>query len=472
MRQRLLIANERVDAKDTIVVRSPFSGEPVGEAAKAGPAELERAVQAAVAGFQETRRLSAAKRSEILLKTAAGLSRRRDEIARTIALEAGKTIKLARVEADRGIATFAVAAEEAKRIGGEVLPLDATPGNDGRLGLTRRLPLGPVLGITPFNFPLNLVAHKVAPSIAAGNTIVLKPASSTPLTALLLGEALLEAGMPAGMVNVVPGAAADVERLAADDRFKLLTFTGSPAVGWELKRKAGKKRVLLELGGNAAVVVHDDADLDLAADRAVMGAFAFAGQICISVQRIYLQERIAEAFAAKFLERVRKLVLGDPLDEKTDLGPMIDEAAARKTEDWVAEAAAGGAKVLAGGKRNGRFFEPTVLEGVKPEMKVHCSEAFAPLVNLYRYGGFEEALREVNASPFGLQSGIFTRDTGRVFRAFQELEMGGIIVNDVPTWRVDSMPYGGEKDSGFGREGVRYAIEEMTQLRLLVLRTC
>jgi len=468
-RRKLLIGNEWVDAKDTITVRSPYSGEVVGEVAKAGPEEMERAIQACVRGFEETRKLSSVRRSEILQKVAAGLARRREELARTITLENAKPLKLSRVEVDRATATFTIAAEEAKRIGGELLPLDLNAQSEGRLGITRRFPLGPVFAITPFNFPLNLVAHKVAPAMAAGNSLVLKPASATPLTALFLAELLLEAGMVPGTVNVTPCGADLADRLVADERFKLITFTGSPAVGWDLKRKSGKKRVLLELGGNAAVVVHEDADLDLAVERAVQGAFAFSGQVCISVQRVYLHEKIADTFTHKFLERTRKLVVGDPLDEKTDLGPMIDESALRKTQEWVDEAVKGGARLLSGGRRDGRFFAPTVLEGVQPGMKVHGSEAFAPLVNFYRYRDFAEALRAVNDSAYGLQAGVFTRDVGRVFNAFETLEVGGVIVNDAPTFRVDHMPYGGEKDSGQGREGVRYAIEEMTELRLLAL---
>jgi len=468
-RRRLLIGNDWVDAAETITVRSPHTGEVVGEVAKAGPAEMERAVQAAVRGFEETRKLSSIRRSEILTRVAAGLAQRKEEMARTITSENAKTIRLSRGEVDRGVATFTIAAEEAKRIGGEVLPLDLNAQSEGRLGITRRFPLGPIFGIAPFNFPLNLVSHKVAPSMAAGNTMVLKPASSTPLSALLLGEILLEAGMPPGTVNVTPCGADLADRLVADERFKLVTFTGSPAVGWELKKKAGRKRVTLELGGNAAVIVESDADLDLAVERTVAGAFAYSGQVCISVQRLYLHEKIADAFTRKFLERAKKLVLGDPFDEKTDLGPMIDEKSLERTQAWVDEAARGGASVLCGGKRDGRFFPPTVIEGVKPEMKVHCAEVFAPIVNLYRYRDFPEALAAVNDSPYGLQAGVFSRDIGRIFQAFEQLEVGGLIVNDVPTWRVDSMPYGGEKESGQGREGVRYAIEEMTQLRLLAL---
>jgi acyl-CoA reductase-like NAD-dependent aldehyde dehydrogenase len=468
-RRKLLIANEWVDAAETITVRSPHTGEVVGEVAKAGPAEMERAVQAAVRGFEETKKLSSIKRSEILTRAAAGLAKRKEEMARTITSENAKTIKLSRGEVDRGIATFTIAAEEAKRIGGEVLPLDLNAQSEGRLGLTRRFPLGPVFGISPFNFPLNLVSHKVAPSMAAGNTLVLKPASSTPLSAILLGEILVDAGMLPGTVNVVPCSADLADKFVADNRFKLVTFTGSPGVGWELKKKAGRKRVTLELGGNAAVIVECDADLDLAVDRAVTGSFAYSGQVCISVQRIYLHEKIADAFTQKFLERTKKLVMGDPFDEKTDIGPMIDEAALTRTQAWVDEAAKGGASVLCGGKRDGRYFPPTVLANVKPEMKVHCAEVFAPIVNLYKYQDFAAALAAVNDSPFGLQAGVFARDVGRIFQAFETLEVGGVIINDAPTWRVDSMPYGGEKESGQGREGVRYAIEEMTQLRLLAL---
>ncbi len=466
----LLIHNEAVDTAATIRVHNPASGELVGECAQAGPAELERAVVSALKAFEQTRTWSSSRRAELLGKAAVGLAARRDEIARMITLESGKPLKLSRLEADRGAATFALAADEARRIGGEVLPLDQTAGAENRWGLTRRMPLGPILGITPFNFPLNLVAHKVAPALAAGNSIVLKPASATPLTALLLGEILVAAGLEPGALNIVPCPGALADTLVADERFKLVTFTGSPAVGWALKSKAGHKRVALELGGNAAVVVHDDADLDAAAARCVMGAFAYSGQICISVQRVYVQERVADVFTAKLLARTAKLVTGDPLDERTDLGPMIDEAAAARAEAWVDEAVAAGAKRLCGGKREGRLFPATVLEGVRREMKVHCAEVFAPVMNLYRYGDFDEALAAVNDSIFGLQAGVFTKDVGRIFRAFERLEVGAVLANEVPTWRIDSMPYGGEKDSGLGREGVRYAIEEMTQLRMLALR--
>lgn len=432
-------------------------------------ADPERATSAAVRGFETTRGLASWRRSDILRRTAEGLLRRKEEIARTITEENAKTIRLSRAEVDRAAMTFTAAAEEAKRIGGEVLPLDLTASSEGRMGIVRRVPLGPILGIAPFNFPLNLVAHKVAPSIAAGNTIVIKPASVTARTALLLGEVLLEAGMTPGMVNILCCPSSVADRMVSDDRFKLVTFTGSPAVGWELKKKAGRKRVTLELGGNAAVVVHEDADLDLAAERCVAGGFAYAGQVCISVQRIYVHEPVAAAFAAKLVEKTAKLVVGDPLDEKTDLGPMIDEEAATRAEAWIAEAVAGGAKRLAGGPRTGRVLPATILENPPRTSKVHCSEAFAPIVNLYRYRDFDEALREVNDSDFGLQAGVFTKDVGRLMRAHRELEVGAVLANEVPSWRLDTMPYGGEKDSGLGREGVKYAIEEMTQIRMLAL---
>jgi len=466
----MLLAGTWTDSPETITVRNPFDGSVVGEVAKAGRAELERSADAAVRAFETTRRLSSGTRFSILQAASAALVRRKEEVARTIALEAGKPIKLSRSEVDRAAHTFSAAADEARRIGGEVIPLDVTTATEGRLGITRRFPLGPVLAITPFNFPLNLTAHKLAPALAAGNPFVHKPASATPLTALLLGEILLEAGAPPEAVSVLPSSSSDAERLVADDRFRALTFTGSPDVGWRLREKAGRKRVLLELGGNAAIVIHEDADLDRALDRAVAGAFAYSGQVCISVQRIYVHEPVYADFARKFVERAKALKLGNPLDEAADLGPMLDDAAASRVESWVSEALAGGAKALCGARRDGRFYAPTVLTDVSPSMKVHGCEIFGPVANLYPYRDFEEALRQVNDSPFGLQAGLFTRDAGRIFRAFEELEVGGVIVDDAPTFRVDHMPYGGEKASGLGREGVKYAIEEMTQLRLLALK--
>ncbi|MBI4566058.1 MAG: aldehyde dehydrogenase family protein [Planctomycetes bacterium] len=468
-RRKLLLAGEWIDTERALDVRNPHSGQVVAETALAGPAELERAAAAAAAAFETTRRLSSARKADILRGVSSGLARRKEELARTIALEAGKPIRLARTEVGRAMHTFSVAADEACRVGGEVIPLDVTAAAEGRMGLTRRFPLGPVLAITPFNFPLNLSAHKIAPAIAAGNPVVHKPASATPLIALLLGEILLDAGAPPESISVVPTTSDLAEHLVADERFRLVTFTGSPEVGWDLRRKAGSKRVLLELGGNAAVVIHEDADLDRALERSVTGAFAYAGQVCISVQRIYVHEPVFEVFARRFVEKARSLVSGDPLDEKVDLGPLLNEAAAERVETWIREALDGGAKALCGGRRRRQFVEPTVLVDVRPDMKVHRCEVFGPVANLYRYRDWEEALKKVNDSPYGLQAGIFTRDVGRIFRAFEALDVGGVIVDDAPTFRVDHMPYGGEKLSGLGREGVRYAIEEMTQLRLLAL---
>lgn len=392
-----------------------------------------------------------------------------DELSRTLCLESGKPIKHARGEVTRAVSTLTIASEEAGRIGGETVPLDITPAAGDRLGIVRRFPLGPISGISPFNFPLNLVCHKVAPALAAGNTITLKPASATPLSALLLGDILLQAGMIPGAYNVLPCSASVAEPLVTDPRLKMITFTGSAEVGWGLKTRAGKKRVCLELGGNAAVVVEPDADMDFAVQRSVLGGYAYAGQICISVQRIFVQRDVYQTFRDRFVEGVNNLILGDPLLEETDVGPMIDEPSAVQTEAWVEEACAAGAKILTGGERNGTFFQPTVLEGAPRDAKVACEEVFAPVVVLDAYDRFEEALERVNDSVFGLQAGIFCKDVEKVFRAFNDIEAGGVIVNDIPTYRVDHMPYGGVKDSGFGREGVKYALEEMTEIKLMVV---
>jgi glyceraldehyde-3-phosphate dehydrogenase (NADP+) len=386
-----------------------------------------------------------------------------------MAQEAGKPVKAARTEVDRAIFTFTVAAEESTRIHGEYLSLDWQEYTAGRWGIVRRFPLGPVAGITPFNFPLNLVAHKVAPAIAAGCPLVLKPAPQTPLTALMLAEAVQEAGWPDGALNVLPLSNEDAELLVSDERIKLISFTGSAAVGWDIKRRAGKKKVLLELGGNAGVIVHSDADLEHAAGRCVAGGFAYAGQSCISVQRILVERPVLGRFTELLLAGVAKLKTGDPLDESADLGPLIRESDAIRATQWVEEAVRTGARLLCGGHRKGSVMEPTVLTGTRPDMKVNCQEIFAPVVTVEAYDSFDEALRQINHSAYGLQAGIFTRDVKRLFTAFDELEVGALIAGDVPTFRIDHMPYGGVKDSGLGREGLRYAIEEMTEPRLLVM---
>ena len=465
--QGIVLGGERVETGETVEIRSPYDGAPVALVHRAGPAEVERAIAGAVEAFETTRHLPAWRRSEILQAVSDAIAARRDELARTIALEAGKPIKTARIEVERASFTFRVAAEEAKRIYGEIVPLDWLPGNDGRVGHVRRVPLGPIVGISPFNFPLNLVAHKVAPALAAGNPIVLRPASQTPVSSLKLAEIVLEAGWPANGIAVVP-CSVDVARpLVEDDRVKLLTFTGSPAVGWGLKTRAGRKRVTLELGGNAAVIVNDDADVAYAAERVAWGGFAYAGQACIAVQRVYVHESVYDAFAGELVRRVEALSVGDPLDEATDVGPLIDAGAVDRVEEWIDEAVAAGATVRTGGGREGSLWHPTVLEGVPEDVRANCDELFAPVVTLGRFSDVSEAISAAGRSEFGLQAGIFTNDLRVIDEAFDRIDVGGLMVNDVSTYRIDHMPYGGVKSSGSGREGLRYAIEEMSELKLL-----
>ncbi|GKS59775.1 aldehyde dehydrogenase [Nitrospira sp.] len=414
-------------------------------------------------------RLPGHARASACTAIASGLRERQEEFAALMVAEAGKPISDARREVARAIQTLVVAAEEAKRLGGEVVPLDWTPGMERYLGMVRRVPVGPVLGITPFNFPLNLVVHKVAPALAAGNAILIKPAPQTPLTALLLGEVVREVGLPAGALNVLPCDNQLAQTLVEDPRFKVLSFTGSAPVGWMLKNKAGKKRVLLELGGNAGVIVEPDADLEVVAERCAVGGYGYAGQTCISVQRIFVHESVRERFVDMFVSKVRALKSGDPTKDETAIGPVINEAAAVRIESWIQEARDQGARVLLGGARQGTVVQASVLTDVDPSMKVSCEEVFGPVVAITPYRVFEEALEAINQSPYGLQAGIFTRNVNRIFQAFRELEVGAVLANEIPTFRADHMPYGGVKDSGLGREGVRYAMEEMTEPRLLVL---
>jgi acyl-CoA reductase-like NAD-dependent aldehyde dehydrogenase len=463
----VLIDGKWLKTGDAIEVHSPYDDALVAIVHRAGPKEIEQAIAVATAAFQITRKLPTWKRSDVLMRVSQGIAARREELARTIALEAGKPIRTARLEVDRATFTFQVASEEAKRIYGEIVPLDWLPGAENRVAHVMHIPLGPIAGIAPFNFPLNLVAHKVAPAMAAGNPIILRPASATPLSALKLGEIILEAGWPAGGYAVVPSATKDAAPLVEDNRIKLLTFTGSPAVGWALKGKAGMKRVTLELGGNAGVIIHEDADIKYAAERVAWGGFSYAGQSCISVQRVYVSQKVYEDYVDELMPRVQALVVGDPLDEKTDVGPMIDAGAAERLEAWVMDAKAGGAQILAGGKREGTLFQPTVLASIREEMSVSCQEAFGPIIGLYQYTDVSQAIRAVDDSDFGLQGGIFTNDTRVIQEAFSEISVGGLMVNDVPTFRMDHMPYGGVKQSGLGREGLRYAIEEMSELKLL-----
>jgi acyl-CoA reductase-like NAD-dependent aldehyde dehydrogenase len=451
-------------------VINPFDGAAVARTWLAGPAELERAIAAAIAAAPAMRALAAYERAAILATASAEIRRRRDEIARAIALEAGKPIKDATTEADRAAMTFQVAGEEARRLEGDVIPIDLAPHGKGRLGITRRFPIGPIAAISPFNFPFNLAAHKVAPAVAAGNPVVLKPATKTPISALILGDIVQSAGLPPGAISVLPMDRETGDRLVTDERFKLLTFTGSSAVGWKMKTRAGKKRVILELGGNAGVIVDDGADVGFAAARVTSGGFAFAGQSCIAVQRVLVHDRVFDAFASTLVANVERLKMGDPADPSTDLGPMIEEEEAARVDAWVKEAIDAGAKALTGGRRCGRaMYMPTVLVDVPLDAKVCTQEVFAPLVGLFRFSDFRQAVEQVNASTYGLQAGVFTSSLEHTLSAFDALEVGGVIVNDVPTWRIDHMPYGGVKDSGQGREGPRYTIEEMTELKLLVI---
>jgi len=451
------------------VVTSPYDRSVLAVVSEAEREDVEVAIESAVRAFEVTRKMTSHQRASVLHKIADGIAARREEFARTICQEAGKPIKTARIEVERAINTFQIAAEESGRIYGEYIPLDTLESTGGRWGLVRRFPLGPVFAITPFNFPLNLVAHKVAPAMAAGCPLILKPAPQTPISSLLLAEIVQESGWPEGAFAVMPLSNDNAALLVADDRIKLLTFTGSAAVGWQLKARAGKKRVTLELGGNAGVIVHGDADLEHAAQRCVAGGFSYAGQTCISVQRILVHQPVFRKFTELLLQGVRKLKLGDPMQESTDVPPLVREQDAVRVAEWIDEAVKGGARLLCGGKRNGAMIEPTVLTDTSPEMRVNCAEVFAPLVTVAPYEFFPEALHQINNSAYGLQAGVFTRDAGLIQTAFEELEVGGVIAGDVPSFRVDQMPYGGVKDSGLGREGVRYSIEDMTERRLLVM---
>ncbi len=466
----ILLAGRWVDSPDPLLVTNPARpGDPAGATYHATEAQYEEAVTAAVAAFEETRRLPAYERGRILRAISAGIAARREELGALICREAGKPIRDALVEVDRAALTFRLGAEEAERLVGETIPLDLMPASRGRVGITRRFPLGPVAAISPFNFPLNLAAHKLSPAIAAGCSVVLKPPSKDPLTMLTVGEIVAEAGLPQGAVSILPMTRQLGDRMVEDERFKLLTFTGSPSVGWRMKARAGKKRVVLELGGNAGVIVDRSADLDWAVRRTLIGAFTYAGQVCISVQRMFVHEDVWDEFMAKFVEGARNLKLGDPADPQTDLGPMVDEAAAARTQRWVDEAVALGAKLLLGGKADGTYFPPTILTDTPVTAQACSNEAFAPLVVAFPFRDFGDAIARVNDSMFGLQTGVFTNDLAHSWAAFEGLEVGGVIVNDVPTYRIDHMPYGGVKDSGLGREGLRWAVEDMTELRIMVV---
>ena len=450
-------------------IRNPWNDEIVGTTSFATEDDVEDAIRAAEDAFEIMRVMPLYERAAALDKLADSLEQRGEEVARLLAQEAAKPLRDARVEVMRGVFTIRVAAEEAKRIGGEMIPLDLLPSSKGRFGITRKVPIGPIAAISPFNFPLNLALHKVAPAIASGNSVVLKPPTHDPLTMLTFAEMIDEVGLPKGAVSIMPMDRQTGDRLVTDERFKLLSFTGSPDVGWEMKQRAGKKKVVLELGGNAGVIIDADADIGLAAQRVRAGAFAYAGQVCISVQRVYVHRDSYDAFCEQLVAAVGTIKTGDPLDPDTELGPMIDAKAASRVDEWVRAAVAEGATLLTGGKASGRFYEPTVIVNASPDSFVCSREAFAPIVTVFPVESFEAALAAANDSVFGLQAGVFTNNIEHAFQAFDRLDVGGVILNDVPVYRIDHMPYGGVKDSGLSREGIRYAIDDMTETRLLVV---
>jgi acyl-CoA reductase-like NAD-dependent aldehyde dehydrogenase len=449
-------------------VRSPYSGDVIGRVAKAGADETRRAIDAAEAAMEEP--LPAHKRAEILVRVAGALGRRHEEVARLISDEAGKPLKAAKIEAARAMSTYTFAAVEARKLAGEMVPMDASQAGEGKLAFTLRKPLGVVGAISPFNFPLNLVAHKIAPALAAGCAVVLKPASQTPLSALLLAELETDAGLPPGWLNVVVGPASEIgDALIDDERVKVITFTGSGEVGWKLRERAPRKKVNLELGNATPLIVEADADVEAAATATAQHGFSFAGQSCISIQRVYVQAGVYDDFVARLLPKVEALALGDPADEDTDVGPVIDEGARERILEWIDEARRGGAEILTGGDLDGELIRPAVIANAGPELKVSCEEVFGPVVTVNPYDSLDEALELANGTKYGLQAGIFTTNLQTAFRAAQELEFGGVTVNEAPTFRADQMPYGGVKASGNTREGPAYSVREFTEERVVVL---
>ncbi len=468
---RMWINGQWTSEGTLVPVVNPYNGETLGELPTASAEMVDSAIQSAYDAREEMENLPIYRRAEILEKTAAYLESHRQAFIEQIALEAGKPVKWSEVEVNRAVENLKFAAEACKALHGETVPLDASRGSEGRMGFWIRVPLGVVAAISPFNFPLNLVIHKVAPAIAAGNTVVLKPASNTPGPAQLLVEALLESGLPPKAIQLVYGGGSDVGmQLVKDERIAKITFTGSPAVGRIITRNAGLKKLTLELGSNSGTIIDETADLEWAIARNIMGSFAYSGQVCISVQRIYVHERIFDPFIRRFVEETKRLQTGNPLDPTTDVGPMISELEAQRVEDWVDEALKGGAEILTGGVREGSIVAPTVLTGVKPEMKVVCQEIFGPVVSITPIRSFTEGIEQVNNSIYGLQAGVFTRDLAHTLQAIRKIQVGGVMINDVPTYRVDHMPYGGVKESGIGREGARFAIEEMTNIKMIMIK--
>ncbi|MBI3017351.1 MAG: aldehyde dehydrogenase family protein [Deltaproteobacteria bacterium] len=452
-----------------IEIKNPYNQKVVGTVCQAQEKDIEEAIQKSVQAFEITKQFSSFERSEILKKIIQGLELHEKELAETISQEMGKTIREAQRETSRSINTFTLAMEESKRLLGEVIPLDHLSTTKSRVALTKRFPIGPILAISPFNYPLNLVSHKVAPALACGNTVILKPPPQAPITSLKLAKIIMESGLPDGAFSVLPCKNELAEKMVQDSRFKMLTFTGSARVGWHLKALAPKKKVILELGGIAATIIDEGVPLDKPIERCVYGAFSGSGQICISVQTIYIHEKEFENFKSRFLKAMSQLKMGDPLDEKTDIGPLIDELSAKRVESWIEEAKQKGALVLCGGKRKNNFIEPTALTQVTADMKVCSEEIFGPVVNLIPFKKLEDVYRSINQLPYGLQAGIFTNNIQTLFQAYEQIQVGSLIHNDIPTFRVDHMPYGGVKESGYGREGIKYAMEQMTEVKMLAL---
>lgn len=465
---KIYVNGKFVTTETFLDVINPYNNEVFARTYLAGRDELEHAIAGAESVKEKMQNLPSYRRYEILRQISDTIKERREDLAHVLAVESGKPLRYALGEIDRASQTFLVAAEESKRLPGGYISIDWTPKGEGKEGWIKYFPIGMVAGISPFNFPLNLAVHKIAPAIASGNTIILKPARSTPLSVLQLAKIIDKTALPKGAISILPMDRKAGNQLVTDERFKLLSFTGSPAVGWEMKKDAGKKKVLLELGGNAGVLITESADIDLAVEKCLVGSFAYSGQVCIHVQRIFVQESVFEKFSTKFVRKAQKLKAGDPLDPETEISVMIDEENAVRVDEWVKEAVNNGAKILCGGKKRGTFFEPTVLTDTKPEMKVCALEIFGPVITLEKFSDFGEGLKSMNNSVYGLQAGVFSDRLNEMDRAFNELEVGGVILNDVPTFRVDHMPYGGVKNSGLGREGIRPAILEMMEPRLLV----
>lgn len=465
------LANKAVYANQDLVVTNKYTGDAATTVAMAQADVIDKAIAAAEKSQEALNAMKPYERQNVLNHCVKRFEERFEELAYALCIEAGKPIKDARGEVTRLIDTFRIAAEESVRISGEVMNLEVTPRADGYQGMYKKVPIGPCSFISPFNFPLNLAAHKVAPALAVGCAFVLKPASRTPLGALIMGEVLAETDLPEGAFSILPCSRDGADLFTTDDRFKLLSFTGSPDVGWDLKARAGKKPVILELGGNAGCIVDEDTDLDDAVERIVFGAYYQSGQSCISVQRILIHQSIYDDFKQRYVEKVANLVHGDPLDEKTFIGPMISESEATRLDKWIDEARQVGADVLCGGKRDGAMLQATILENVPSDANINTEEAFGPVSTIAPFADFDQALEEVNNSQFGLQAGVFTRDLYKAHKAWDVLDVGGVVIGDVPSWRVDNMPYGGVKESGLGREGIRFAIEDMTEIRLMVIRT-